>query len=154
MLGFSNAGSTANAVNRWRARIAVRTARRYEAIGDVVVIVCCGGAVRATVPEADLLEAAVRDLGWTGEVRTDRESTTTWENIANARPLIATVDRVAVCSNGLHAAKAREYLRRLDPSLAALLVPSFDYRVGEMVWAKPVFAAVGLWKLLRLRRST
>ncbi|MFJ6171801.1 YdcF family protein [Curtobacterium sp. NPDC092190] len=154
VLGFANAGPDPNAVNRWRARIAVRTARRYEAAGDTAIIVCCGGAVRGAFPEADLLENAVRRLGWTGAVRKDRDSVSTWENIANARPMIAAADRVVICSNGLHAAKGRTYLRRQDANLASKLAPALDYRVGEMLWAKPVFAAVAIWKLLRTRRST
>jgi uncharacterized SAM-binding protein YcdF (DUF218 family) len=154
VLGFANAGPDPNAVNRWRASIAVRTARRYEAAGDTAIIVCCGGAVRGAFPEADLLENAVRRLRWTGAVRKDRDSVSTWENIANARPMIAAADRVVICSNGLHAAKGRTYLRRQDAHLASKLAPALDYRVGEMLWAKPVFAAVGIWKLLRTRRST
>ncbi|WP_181429217.1 YdcF family protein [Curtobacterium sp. MCSS17_008] len=154
VLGFSNPGQATNAVNRWRARIGVRTAMRCEAEGDVVSIVCCGGAVRGRMPEADLLERAVRDLGWTGVVRRERESTSTWEKIANARRFLGSADRVAICSNGLHAAKAREYLRRQDPILAETLVPALDYRPGEMFWAKPLFAAVGMWKLFRVHRST
>jgi uncharacterized SAM-binding protein YcdF (DUF218 family) len=154
VLGFASAGPEPNAVNRWRARIAVRTARRYEAAGDTAIIVCCGGAVRGAFPEADLLERAVRTLGWTGAVRKDRDSVSTWENIANARPMISDADRVVIRSNAFHAAKARAYLRRQDPHLAPKLAPALDYRVGEMLWAKPVFAAVGTWKLLQTRRST
>ena len=154
VLGFADRGPRPNIVNRWRARIAVRTARGAAASGERVTIVCCGGAVKGETPEAELLAQAVRELGWDGSIRLDRSSTTTWQNIEQARMVVDDVDRIIICSNGLHATKAREYLRRQDPHLAALLAPADEYRLGEMTLVKPVFAAVGLWKLIRARRST
>jgi hypothetical protein len=154
VLGFADRGPRPNIVNRWRARIAVRSARSAAASGERVVVVCCGGAVKGETPEAALLAEAVRELGWDGSIRLDQSSTTTWENIEQARRLVGGVDRIIICSNGLHAAKAREYLRRQDPHLAGLLAPADEYRLGEMTFVKPVFAAVGLWKLIRARRST
>lgn len=153
VLGFADRGARPNVVNRWRARIGARTAARLSAAGHDVVVVCCGGPVRGPVPEADLLERAVRAAGWQGEVLLDRVSTTTWGNITEARQLIGNVDAVAVCSNGLHAEKAREYLRRQDPAAASRLVASDDYRPGEMVLLKPLFAAVGLHNLRQMRSS-
>ena len=110
--------------------------------------------MKGEIPEAALLAEAVRALGWDGPIRLDRSSTTTWENIDQARLLVGDVDRIIICSNGLHAMKAREYLRRQDPHLAALLAPADEYRFGEMTLVKPVFATVGLWKLICARRST
>ncbi|KTR41086.1 hypothetical protein NS263_05850 [Curtobacterium oceanosedimentum] len=152
VLGFANRGKRPNAVNRWRARIAARTALRLMSSGATVSVICCGGAVRDTRAEADLLAEALRGMGWLGDIQYDRESVSTWENIANARKLVGDPDMIAICSNGLHAAKARAYLRRQDPRLGGLLVPTDDYRFGGMMLFKPIFAAVGLWKLAAARR--
>ncbi|MET3637263.1 YdcF family protein [Curtobacterium oceanosedimentum] len=151
VLGFGNRGTGPNVVNRWRARIAHRTAQRLAAAGAAVTIICCGGPVRGVHPEADLLAEAIRVDGWRGPILLDRTSTSTWENVANARELLRGPSLIAICSNGLHAAKAREYLRRQDPALAERLVPADDYRFGEMTLVKPIFAVVGLWKLRRAR---
>ncbi|WP_238638029.1 ElyC/SanA/YdcF family protein [Curtobacterium sp. HSID17257] len=147
VLGFGNRGTGPNVVNRWRARIAFRTALRLAAAGAAVTIICCGGAVRGVHPEADLLAEAIRADGWRGPILLDRTSTSTWENITNARELLPDPSAIAICSNGLHAAKAREYLRRQDAALAQRLVAADEYRFGEMTLIKPIFAAVGLWKL-------
>ncbi|WP_161968381.1 YdcF family protein [Curtobacterium oceanosedimentum] len=152
VLGFANRGTRPNAVNRWRARIAARTALRMVSTGATVSVICCGGAVRGTRAEADLLAEALRGTGWRGDIQCDRESVSTWENIANARKLLDDPAMIALCSNGLHAAKARAYLRRQDPRLGERLVPADDYRFGEMMLFKPIFAAVGLWKLAAIRR--
>ncbi|MCL9664000.1 YdcF family protein [Curtobacterium albidum] len=151
VLGFENRGTGPNVVNRWRAKIAHRTAQRLAAAGAAITIICCGGPVRGARPEADLLAEALRAEGWRGPVLFDRTSTSTWENITNARDLLGGPSSIAICSNGLHAAKAREYLRRQDAALAERLVPADDYRFGEMTLIKPIFAVVGLWKLHRAR---
>lgn len=132
-MGFADAGPRPNAVNRWRARIAVRTARELERGGTTVTIVCCGGPVRGLIPEARLLAISARAQGWTGGVLCEDASTSTWENVMLARPLITAADRIAFCSNGLHALKAREYLLRQDPALARRLIPAHEYRFGEMM---------------------
>lgn len=151
VLGFANRRARTNTVNWWRARIALRTAQTFEHAGYSVTLVCCGGAVRGDEPEAEHLARAVRRLGWTGPVELDTTSRSTWKNIENALPFVADADRIVICSNGLHAEKAREYLRRQAPELAARLGPSRDYRPGERMLLKPLFAAVGLRKLAQLR---
>lgn len=148
VLGFQDHGARANMVNRWRARIAVRTARRAEALRATVTILCSGGAVQGQIPEADLLARFIRDgLGWDGPLVTEASSRSTWENVANSLPSLEHADWVAFASNGLHAEKARLYLRRQRPDIAARSVPADDYRFGEMIPVKPIFAAVGVAKL-------
>ncbi|WP_186377106.1 YdcF family protein [Curtobacterium pusillum] len=148
VLGFQNRGDRINVVNRWRARIAVRTAREAERRGASATIICSGGAAHGTLPEAELLAGYLRgSLGWSGPVLVESESTSTWENVRNVVPLLGDARWVAFASNGLYAEKARVYLRRQRPDLGRLLVRADDYRLGEMLFIKPVFAAVGLWKL-------
>ncbi|MCT9620176.1 YdcF family protein [Curtobacterium sp. C2H10] len=148
VLGFGNRRHRINVVNRWRARIAVRTARSARAAGAPAWILCSGGAVRGTVAEAVLLRDYIESsLGWDGPIATELESRSTWENVRNALPWIESADWVAFASNGLHAEKARVYLARQRPELVGRLAAADDYRFGEMILLKPVFAAVGLWKL-------
>lgn len=152
VLGFGNRRSHPNLVNRWRARIAVRTARLlFRSGARSVRIMCCGGPAKGPVPEAELLAVALRNAGWHGEIVLERSSRSTWENITNVRPLLRSSEVIALCSNDLHAAKARLYFTRQDPSVVARLTRAVNYRVGEMVLAKPLFAAVGLHKLRTLR---
>lgn len=113
------------------------------------------------MPEALLLrDHLVEALAWpAGDVVVEAQSSSTWENVANVLPILqrlrehGALDWVAIASNGLHAEKARRYLRRQSPLLEQLLVPASDYRFGEMFWIKPVFAVVGLVKLRSARRS-
>jgi len=151
VLGFGNPGRHPNLVNRWRARMAVRTARGAERRGGSATIICSGGAVRGTTSEARHLRAAVRRSGWGGPVVLEESSRSTWQNIENTRTALEDFDGIAICSNGLHAEKARVYLARQDEALARRLVRADCYRFGEMTFVKPVFAAVGLRKLRRLR---
>jgi hypothetical protein len=62
-------------------------------------------------------------------------------------PLIVGSAWIVFASNGLHAEKARVYLVRQRPDLQASIARAEDYRPGEMLLVKPIFAAVGLWKL-------
>ena len=119
-----------------------------------MTLIASGGAVHGTVPEADLLRAFIVDrLNWPGSVLVDRDSRSTWENVSNVVPLVEQFDRIIFASNGLHAEKARAYLLRQRPDLAARLAAADDYRFGEMSFFKPLFAAVGLRKLRTLRRG-
>lgn len=153
-LGFQDAGPRANLVNRWRARIALRTAETYAPSAESVAIVCSGGAVHGEVSEAELLRDHIVDqLQWSGPVQVETESKSTWENIRNVLPLLESADWIAIASNGLHAEKARAYLRVQRPDLADRLVPALDYRLGEMILVKPLFAVVGLAKLRTRRRK-
>lgn len=148
VLGFGNRSVRPNAVNRWRARIAVRTAERAELAGGTAAIICSGGAVRGATAEAALLRKyIVERLHWRGEVLVEPNSSSTWENVRNVLPLLEQMDWIAFASNGLHAAKARVYLIRQRPDLGGRLVAADDYRLGEMTWMKPLFAVVGLVKL-------
>lgn len=101
-----------------------------------------------TVAEAGLLRDYIESaLGWDGPIAIESESRSTWENVRNALPWIKSANWVAFASNGLHAEKARVYLGRQRPELVGRLAAADDYRLGEMILLKPVFAAVGLWKL-------
>jgi len=153
VLGCRNRrGDRANALNRWRVRAALRS------LDDTVpdsILVCSGGATSGTsVSEAALLARYARaERGFTGPVRLDELSRSTWENIRNVIPLIEDVDRVKIVSNPLHAQKARLYLHHQRPDLAERLVRAADYRLGEAWPIKPLFALYGLRTLARSKRN-
>ncbi|MDP4332069.1 ElyC/SanA/YdcF family protein [Curtobacterium sp. A7_M15] len=151
VLGFGNRGRRINTVNRWRARIAIRTARAARTAGASAAILCSGGAVRGSTAEAVILRDYITQvLHWDGPVSVESRSRSTWENVRNSLPWVASTDWVAFASNGLHAAKARVYLARQRPDLCSRIVAAKDYRFGEMIVLKPLFGAVGLWKLRTL----
>lgn len=106
-------------------------------------MVFCGGAVGGATAEAELMAAYARARGYSGSLAVETASRTTWENIHNAIPLIEGADRIKIVSNPLHAEKARGYLVRMRPDLAARLVRGAEYRFGEWTIVKPMFAVIG-----------
>jgi uncharacterized SAM-binding protein YcdF (DUF218 family) len=150
VLGFRNGGTRANYLNRYRVRAGVRSLDRSAAEG---VLVLCGGSVGGDIPEAELMRRYARnELGYTGEIRLDCESRSTWENILNAIPLIEDAHSIKIVSNSLHAEKGRAYLWKLRPDLANRLRRGDDHHWGEIPFVKPVAAILGLRDLRTLRK--
>ncbi|QJA00569.1 YdcF family protein [Leifsonia sp. PS1209] len=151
VLGFRNRGRRANAVNRYRVRAGLRS---LDPRAQRSVLVLCGGAVGGEVPEAVLMARYARESRrYTGAILLDTESTTTWENLRNAIPLIEDADSIAIVSNSLHAEKGRNYLRALRPDLGARLRRAEDYRFGEIALVKPVAAVAGIRARRRAARA-
>ncbi|WP_328607630.1 YdcF family protein [Amycolatopsis sp. NBC_00345] len=153
VLGYRNTGSNrANTLNRWRVRAALRSIDPALA-GSILV--CSGGAAHAdSVSEAALLARYARaECGFTGEVRLEERSRSTWQNVENVIPLIEDADQIKIVSNPLHALKARLYLHHQRPDLAQRLVRAADYRLGEAWPVKPLFALYGLRALAQGKRG-
>jgi uncharacterized SAM-binding protein YcdF (DUF218 family) len=149
VLGFKNRGERANYLNRYRVRAGLRS---LDPEVTESVLVLCGGGVGGDVPEAELMARYARTKrGYVGPIRLDLESTTTWENIQNAIPLVEDMDAIKIVSNSLHAEKGRAYLWKLRPDLARRLRRAQEYRFGEIALVKPLAALVGLRNLARLR---
>ena len=148
VLGFRNRGDRANLVNRWRVRAALRS---IDPSKDSRLVLS-GGAVGSAVPEARIMAAHAAELGYTGPVVLEETSRTTWENIAHVTPLVEDADVIKIVSQPAHALKARTYLQRQRPDLAARLAPARDHVVGEWPLAKPVLAVHGLLSLRSTRR--
>ncbi len=143
--GFRNRQSSANLVNRWRVRIALRS---IEPDDEGAVVISSGGATNGGSSEAQLMaDYATGRLAFRGKVVVEDQSRTTWENITNVLPLVENVDRIKIASQPAHAFKARAYVRRQRPDLADRLVRANDYRPGELIAVKPVLALYGLWTL-------
>ena len=147
VLGFRNRGARANAVNRWRVRAALRSVDP----GKESRVVFSGGPVGSAVPEARILAAYAAELGYAGPVVLEDTSLTTWENIAHVVPLVEDADVIKIVSQPAHALKARTYLQRQRPDLAARLAPARDHVLGEWLLAKPVLAVHGLLSLRSAR---
>lgn len=93
---------------------------------------------------------AREERGYRGRLAVETESRTTWENVRNVVPFLEDADRITIVSHSLHAEKARAYLWRQRPDLAARLVRGRDYRLGEWLLVKPVLALIGLRNLRRV----
>jgi uncharacterized SAM-binding protein YcdF (DUF218 family) len=83
----------------------------------------------------------------------EETSLTTWENITHVVPLVEDADVIKIVSQPAHALKARTYLQRQRPDLAARLAPARDHVLGEALLAKPVLAVHGLMSLRSARRG-
>lgn len=145
VLGYRNRRATANLINRWRVRAGIRSC---AASAHETRVIFSGGATGSGATEARLMaDYAKSVLEFEGTVLLEDQSATTWENIKNVIPLLEDVDRIKIASQPAHALKARAYLRRQRPDLAARLVRADDYRPGEWLAVKPLLALYGLWTL-------
>ena len=145
VLGFRNRGGRANVVNRWRVRAGLRS---FDGPG---VLVLSGGAVAGARTEAELMADYARQVrGYRGPLLVEGGSRSTWQNVEFVIPLVAGAARIKIVSHSLHAEKAREYLWRQRPDLAARLVRGRDYRPGEWLLFKPALAVLGLRNLRRI----
>ena len=142
VLGFHNPDpARINAVNRWRAEVALRSLPSH---GSVRIVVS-GGVRGDGLSEAALIGHYLKEHGVDPAlIVLEQDSLSTWENVLNSRPLMQDAATVTIVSNPLHAFRARWYLRRQDPDLARRLTRAADHRIGEHAWAKPVVTAYGL----------
>lgn len=149
VLGYSDPGPRAHLINRYRVRAGLRSGRIDLGRSRLVFT---GGAVAGPVPEAELMAAYARELGYRGELITEIESRTTRENVVNVIGMIAGADRIKIVSNSLHAEQARGELWRLRPDLARRLAPADDYRFGELIMIKPLMVGLVIRRRIKLWR--
>ena len=155
VLGYANRGERPNGINRYRVRAGLRS---IDSTARSSLLIFCGGAVTGRTPEAVILERFAREeLGFTGRSVVEVQSTTTWENIGNAIPIIdrelTPATTISIVSNSHHAEKARDHLWQMRPDLARRLVRGGDYRFGEHPLVRPVAAVRGLIALNALDRE-
>ena len=130
VLGFrSGNDDRANWLQRWRTRIAVRSADPATAL-----FVFSGGAVRGRRPEAEIMaEYGIRRMKIpAANVALEPRATSTRENIAFALPWLRDARTIRIASNTFHARRARGYLRELDPALWHRLAPTRDHVLLEL----------------------
>jgi uncharacterized SAM-binding protein YcdF (DUF218 family) len=148
VLGFrSSAHGRVNLIQRWRVRIAARSADPATA-----TFVFSGGATVGTTSEAALMARyAVATAGIPPRnVSLEEESRTTWENVAFGLPFLRDAESIVVASNTFHARRARRYIAAQAPDLAPRLRRGGDHRFGELPLVKP-YLAVYEWRRARLR---
>jgi len=136
VLGYpTGRGGRLHPVQRWRAAIGARTVARSP---GAVVVFTGGPTRRAEQSEAEVIARyAVDVLGLPeSRVKVEPRATTTWENVAFSLPFVSGASHIAIASDPLHAARARGYVRRQRPDLAARLVGADDYRLFERWWLK------------------
>ena len=114
--------------------------------------VLTGGPTRGGASEASLTaDYAVNALGAPREnVVLEECARTTWENLAYSIPLIEQAPSIKIASSTFHARRARNYLAKQSPLLAARLHRARDYAPGELVLAKLPLA---LYEWRRSRRG-
>lgn len=143
VLGFpSTRGDQVSAVQRYRARIAVRSCDRKAGRSVLVFTGRSRGRGRSRRSEAAVMaEYAVGELGVDpADVVLEEEAKSTWENIQNTVPLVEGFSVVKIASNTFHARKARRYMYEQAPHLVARLRPAADHRIGELWYLKPFLA--------------
>ncbi|MDU0348132.1 YdcF family protein [Actinomyces sp. MRS3W] len=140
VLGHADAGHVASRRNRSRVRAGLRSRSAPDSL-----LVLSGGPVAGAVPEAELMARyAIVDCGYSGPLALESTSRSTWENIAAVTPMIEDAARIIIVSDPVHGLKARLFLHRQRPDLAARLARAQDYRVGEDLMRKPATALLGL----------
>ena len=149
MLGYGNAPGELNGVNRRRLERGLRSRHPLAASS---LLVLSGGAVRSTVPEAELMAAHLRGpLGYRGALALETESRSTEDNVRLSVPFLEGADRIVLASDPLHELRAQEFLRRLRPDLAVHLAPADRSRPLEGWWLRPAEAVIGIEGLRRAR---
>jgi uncharacterized SAM-binding protein YcdF (DUF218 family) len=132
VLGYpSRKDGRPHVIQRWRVRAGVRVFREYGA--DLMVL--CGGAVRRSVPEAEVMRDLAIEAGLDPAVLVvEGASRTTWENVKYAAPLLEHCEVVLLVSDPMHAARARKYWCRQFPADAERVVVAKTHRELRDWW--------------------
>lgn len=118
---------TLHPLQRWRVDIAARTLNPR-----VQVVVFTGTTAKTGVSEASAMAAYARTRGIPNDlILLEEEALSTWQNLHFSAPLVETHDVVRIVSDPMHAWRARQFLARQNPQLAAKLAPAVDYRPLE-----------------------
>ena len=134
-------------VQRWRVKIA----RRSIVCDCDTRLVFTGFSPDPTRPsEAATMARIAKNMGVPDAMMVlEEEATSTWQNLVNTQRWMEDADAVQIASNPLHAWRARRFLRRINPRVAAKLIPARDYRFGEYLTWKLYFTAyeiIGAWR--------
>nr|WP_281372896.1 YdcF family protein [Kineococcus aurantiacus] len=140
------ADGSVSRMQRWRTEIAVRTSPTAQ-------LVFSGYARDGGPSEAAVMAAHARDvLGVApGRTRTEEEARTTWENVEFSLAGLEAGRYLAIASSPVHAWRARRYVARQRPDLAARLVPAADHRLGERWGLKAATLAYDVARSVVLR---
>ena len=114
-------------MQRWRTEIAVRS------MAPGARLVVTGAGPEGGPSEAEVMAGYARTaLGVPADrIVLETRARTTWENVLRTTGELESAGTIRIASSPLHAARARRYLARQRPDLAARLAPADDYRLGE-----------------------
>jgi len=152
VLGFPpRRDGRANAVQRWRCRIAVRSLDP----GRSSVLIMTGAATGGRRSEAEVMACYARDvLGVPAQqIMLEEQARSTWDNITYSLPLAEQFSAIKIASDPFHVRKAHHYVARIRPDLVTRLEPARCYRPGEYLALKAATLAHTTWSRAR-RRST
>lgn len=129
----TNLDGSLSRAQRWRVDIAARTVNPRTR-----VVVFTGTTAKTGVSEASAMAAYARTQGIPDDIIVlEEEALSTWENLKYSTPLVQQHDVLRLVSDPMHAWRARQFLTRQNPQLAAKLAPAYDFRPLE----------AGYWKL-------
>lgn len=119
-------------MQRWRVDIAVRTMNPR-----VQRVVFTGTTAKTGISEASAMAAYARAQGIPDElIVLEEQALSTWQNLEYSAPLVERHGIIRIVSDPLHAWRARQFLARLHPEMAAKLAPAVDYRPRERWFQK------------------
>jgi len=134
-------GGSPGTLQRWRTRIALRSAP------PGALFVFTGGAVRHDIAEADVMAALARQRGVpVDRIVCERTATTTRENLERSLPWLEGARTIRIASNTFHARRARRMLRDRHPALFARVRPTRDvvpFEAGALRLAFTAYDAIG-----------
>lgn len=114
-------------LQRWRVDIAARTMNPR-----VRVVVFTGTTAKTGVSEARSMADYARSRGIPADLITlEEQALSTWQNLEYSAPLVERFDVLRLVSDPMHAWRARQFLARQNPTLAAKLAPADDFRPLE-----------------------
>ncbi len=126
-------------IERFRVEAGVQVYQKHQCSK----LILSGAAVKNEHVEADSMAELAKKLGVpTKNMVLERNARSTWENVGCTAPLAASVDRILVVSDALHAKRAARYACRQDPRLCerflgAGIAPSSDL---AFFWSIPAAA--------------
>nr|WP_255433559.1 YdcF family protein [Tessaracoccus sp. MC1865] len=114
-------------LQRWRVDIAVRTMNPR-----ITMVVFTGTTAKTGTSEASAMGAYAQSQGIPGSlIVLEEEALSTWQNLQFSAPLVGHHDVIRLVSDPMHAWRARQFLLRQDPAMAARLAPADDFRPLE-----------------------
>lgn len=123
----SNPDGSLHPLQRWRVEIAARSLNPRT-----TTVVFTGTTATTGLSEAAVMAAHAPTRGIPEQlIVLEEQARSTWQNLLFSAPLVSECDVIRVVSDPMHAWRARQFLARQDPRLAARLAPTADYRPLE-----------------------
>lgn len=146
VLGFpTRRNGTLHPIQRWRTRIGIRS------LGSMKngIIIFTGGTTYAGKTEAQVMaDYALRWHVPAEQIKFETTSRNTRENISYSFPIAEPYRYIALASDPLHAARARQHARAQHPEMSDVIIFADNYRFLEQWWLKVPTAVFELYLIL------